>query len=302
GHKPSVVSDHKLWSLVRANIYEETGKTVVLLGASRIHIGFNTDEFRSRFPDYRLSQLAVSGNSPLATLRDLAEDSQFKGTIICSVTYAMLRSDNWSAQQPFVEHFHHQTGLNSRLERKIANAVQQRLALKNSRIRLTVVAKHLLIHQKFPKPFYLRSLPDRSRIADYSSSSKKQLQHRINKRLRSLVPSPYCSPDIWLQEAMSVEQYVRKIQSRGGKVIFVRMPVSNQWWELNEEVAPRVSYWDQFAEKTSAITVHYQDYELMKKLYCPDHSHLSRQSAKIFTHLLLDELEKRKILSSLNNN
>ena len=115
GHRPSVVDDRDLWAIQRAEVY---GPSLVLVGDSRMQCDVNLDVLRRRLPNYRVVQLAVNGLYPMATLRDLAEDEQFTGVVVCAATaegFARRRRDR---QQPYVDHFHEQLSPSGGVERR----------------------------------------------------------------------------------------------------------------------------------------------------------------------------------------
>ncbi len=93
GHRAMVVDSEALWSLERDRVSERRARTVVVLGASRMQLGFSTDEFRRRLPDYSVVQLSANGRYPIATLLDLAEDEDFNGVVICSLSALALAPD-----------------------------------------------------------------------------------------------------------------------------------------------------------------------------------------------------------------
>jgi hypothetical protein len=68
GATPSVNDDAALWAYHRRRLDSGNPKTVVLLGASRMQLGFSTDTFRRRYPNVELVNLSVAAATPLATL------------------------------------------------------------------------------------------------------------------------------------------------------------------------------------------------------------------------------------------
>ncbi len=300
GHRPSVVDDYDLWSSVRDSIDQQDKNTVVLLGASRIQLGFCTETFRRRFSNYHLAQLAINGRSPLATLKDLAEDESFSGTVICSVTCQSLNSKALKDQQSYVDYFHNRYSLNSRLNRVLLTAVQNDVVFVNPHYRLIEIAKDVKHSKKLPRPIYVRTFPDRSRKADYSSRSELQLRRKVRlktDRQQDNIHQPTTNhSQKWLSDTEVVEPFVNKIKSRGGEVLFLRMPTSGEQWERDELITPKNLFWDQFAKSTTAQTIHFQDVETLRNFRCPDRSHLDQRDAPKFTNALLDELLRRKFL------
>ena len=102
--------------------------------------------------------------------------------------------------------------------------------------------------------------------------------------------------DEWLSKAGETELFVRKIQGRGGRVVFLHMPISGRLLERDRLCAPKKYYWDQFARQSSAICIHFEDVESLRHFECPDDSHLDQRDDPRFTNALLDELVRRNVL------
>lgn len=83
----SVTDDVALWINERSRLYGAGRRSVVLIGASRIQVGVDLDTFALK-TGIRPVQLAINGNSPLPVLENLAQDVDFSGTVICSITGA----------------------------------------------------------------------------------------------------------------------------------------------------------------------------------------------------------------------
>ena len=84
----------------------------------------------------------------------------------------------------------------------------------------------------------------------------------------------------------SIVDSVKKIQSRGGKVIFVRCPSTEDLRELETQRQPREKYWDRLLAETGAPGIHFEDHEELSNFWCPEWSHLTRSDAVTFTRAL----------------
>ena len=92
--------------------------------------------------------------------------------------------------------------------------------------------------------------------------------------------------------------WLRRIEARGGQVVFVRMPTSDEHWELDERYYPRAQYWDRLGSITGVATVHFADDPRTSAFSCPDTSHLDYRDAPRFTEGLLEVLVERGVLGS----
>ncbi len=297
---PTIVDDPSLWSCYRRKVEKSDLNTVVLLGASRMQLGFSTQTFNEMFPKHRIFQLSIGGEQPLHTFKDLAENENYKGIIICAIIESAFNEDNWNKKQEYVNYYHNQYNLNNMINRAIATYIQSHIVLINPRLNIKDVAIRFFKSKELPNPWYLITLNDRSILADYSMLDiDSHRTMRINRRrdfYRTMVQQ---TPEEWLKQAVIIETYVNKIQNRGGRVVFVRFPTSDEHLELDEKYFPKKYYWDRFSKVISATTVHFQDIPEMRNFHCPDTSHLDKRDAPLFTKALLNDLSKQGIFNSL---
>ena len=301
GHRPSVLDGADLWSYHRDRVYEKNGKTVVLLGASRMQLGFATAVFGERFPDYSITQLAVNGSLWLPTLRDLANDRRFNGIVICStVAHQLARQsdDHNLIQQQYIDYYHSEWTLSRKIDTGISAWLQSRLIVMQPRYAPQTILSRLRRTGKLQRPFYVITNSDRSRSADYSMLDADERRSYRMSRIREAAKAGEdpIKPDAWLAKAMETEDLVQRIHSRGGKVVLVRFPTTGEHLALSEQGYPKKLYWDQFARNTEAVVIHFMDVPTLANFDCPDTSHLNYRDALLFTGNLLDELVRLEVL------
>lgn len=310
---PMVVDDKDNWSLQREQVSTGDRQAVALLGMSRIQLGFATQVFRDRFPNYALGNLCVEGLAPFATLRDLANDESFQGVVVIEITEPGVMKGLWENQQPYVDYFHSNWRFDKRIVRSTANVIQSHLVMVNP----SLCIRELLtkaIEGKWPVPNYLVTHADRSRLADFSKADMMRLWmflgdiilgDRYARRDRPSKAAVPASADTtvadsmaqWLEDVAAFDQQVKAIQSRGGKVVFVRYPISGATRFGIDLAFPRQQYWDTFAKNISAIAIHCDDVPGLRGYPTPDWSHLGEADAHRFTAALLDELERQGVLT-----
>ncbi len=71
-----------------------------------------------------------------------------------------------------------------------------------------------------------------------------------------------------------------KIKSRGGEVIFLRVPSSGPFEESDKKVFPREVYWDRLLAFTGCPGIHFKDYPAIAHFDCPEWSHLTPEQAQ----------------------
>ena len=71
------------------------------------------------------------------------------------------------------------------------------------------------------------------------------------------------------------------------------MPSSGVQWAHTERTLPKREYWDAFAARTRAATIHFKDYPELSQFECPDYSHLDARDVPAFTKALAGILQAR---------
>ena len=298
---PMVVDDNDNWSLQRERVSTGDSKAVALLGMSRIQLGFATQVFYDRYPNHALGNVCVEGLAPHATLRDLANDDRFRGVAIVEITEPGVLRPLWEDQQPYVKYFHEEWRFDKRLVRKTANVIQSNLVMVNPTLSINELLTKA-IEGDWPRPNYLITFADRSRLADFAKADMDKLWQFLMGIINDgymqarKKPTPPMTAEQWLADVAEFEKHVRTIQGRGGKVVFVRYPISGGTFDGMQRAFPREHFWNLFARNTSAVTIHHDDVPTLKGFPTPDWSHLGEADAIKFTHALLDELEKRGVL------
>lgn len=299
GHNPAIVDDQRLWSIERSKI-GQSGQQIVLLGSSRMETDISTAMLRRLNPHREIINLSVSATCANATLRDLAQDPRFNGTVIMETSSECLMfGDNPElSQQSHVDYYHRVFNLNAKANRIIATFFQKKLAVIDPYLNLIKVAGDRILKHKWRAPNYVTKHEDRSSSADYT---KLDISHHKAIRLKKVTEhytklSPYISVSLLEEKIGTINQDVKKIQNRGGQVAFVRFPVSGEHWIIDEKYFPRNIYWDPFIPLTSAKVIHFKDIDGINKMQCPDTSHLDMRDTPEFTMLLVNELVRNSLL------
>lgn len=294
GYEPSVKDDEYSWAIARGRVSDGSKSTVAILGTSRILLAFSTEAFEDAAPDYPVTQLAIDGTQPMGSLIDLAEDPDFAGIAIVDTQEFGTDPVNWHKQDPWIDAYHRRWRTPGAMaERWLATRVQSRLAL------LETSGMKPILNLWHATPPYVVTHADRTQYADYSRSDvvkqKKRQLDKVGKRA-DRTRSTEEQAAAWLQKAMEIEPYVDKIQARGGRVVFVRMPTCDERWELDQRQAPKDLYWDHFAAATKAASIHFDDFEELRGFECPDTSHMDSKDAAAFTRGLVTVLKRKGVL------
>ncbi len=296
GHQPAIVDDLRLWALER----DKVGKSkheIVLLGSSRMQTDISTKTLKELLPAHTIINLATDGSCANATLRDLAEDKKFSGLVLCDMTsQCILFGDGKKlGQHAHIRYYHRVFNLNIKINRIIATLVQKNLTIVDPYLNLQKIIGIALSKRELRKPNYLKMDEDRTRSADYTKTNLSV--HKAKRIDNVIVFYEQLSADInresFLKQSRSLENAVRQIQLKGGKVVFINFPVSGKHWDIDEKYFPREIYWDIFSASTKAETLHFKDAAPLSTFDCPDTSHLDYRDKPEFTRRLYLELMKK---------
>lgn len=285
GFQPMPSDTPALWAKTRRDV---TSDAVVLIGSSRMAVGVDPKVF-AEVTGIRPVQLSISGGSPVPVLKHFAEDEGFKGTIICELSEHDVLLDHFSPRaSKYIEEYRNQSA-SARIEYKVNSFFQQHLVMTLPEVNPYQVLKSSLSGE-LPRPPYVSMFSDRTSFADFTKADQQKL---MATKQQAQVGGERASQTKFLNRASQLEEYVERIQGRGGKVIFVRMPVGGVHWTNNEIIFPKREFWDTFAAGTAATTIHFKDYPELDRFDCPDYVHLDRRDVPAFTMALARIIQER---------
>lgn len=297
GHQPTIVDDQRLWAMERSKV-GKSSKEMILLGSSRMQTDISMATLRNLAPEYSIINLAADGTCANAVIHDLAADAKFSGSVIMETTSEciMFGYDRKLSQQSYVDYYHRVYNLNVKANRLIATFLQKNFTLIDPYLNLIKVSGDIIRKKKWRAPNYLTTYEDRTRPANYTrldvdTHRIRRLEH-ANAHYNQL--SPRISPQYLKQQLKYLDSAVKKINDRGGKLFFVRFPVTGEHWDLDEQYFPRATYWDAIIPFTSAEVIHFKDIDIINKLQCPETSHLDVSDTQVFTAKLFNELLRKK--------
>jgi len=297
GYGPTVMDSLDLWSLHRSRASKPAPPLrVALLGASRIQYGLSPSVFRDEARNTDPIMLAVNGHYPLAALRDLADDENFKGVAIVGIDSRGMDKKVWEMQAKHVQQYHHDWSPSREVHRRLLTYVQQHAIAARPDFAVVTLAKRYLDDQGPPYREYVTFERDRSGGTDYRKSDLAAIRAARVADLRKYYPmyTPP-TPAEWLNEMREVVRWVDKINARGGRVVIYREPVSGEHLELDEANFPRAKYWDRLVEIMPATMLDFRDYpELV--IDTPDTSHIDIKDIDRHTRALVRVLKARGVL------
>ncbi len=297
------LEDLDLWANLRGSLDDTGEKDVLILGSSRGHFDINIHLWDS-LTGVRPIQLAFPGSSPYHTVEDVVGNSNFNGLMVISVAPGLFYTmeGSWGANQgkKLVDHYYNRTyaqrfnGFLYKFIDPLFSYTQGDVTLKNLIERIPIENRDSVEDATIWPPMVrmdkyrnIRMLPG---METDSVLIKKQTDIWFN-------------PDPKNQFADSVDvvlgHYVdlaKKFKQRGGRVAFIRPPVTGYYLEMEPRLFPREKYWDQLLERCECPGYHFQDHPETKVMIPPEWSHLNRKDSDRYTEIIIQLLKKDGLL------
>jgi hypothetical protein len=306
GFEPTIQDSPTLWAQQRARLdrSDVSKDAVVFIGRSRIMQAMDRDALVSRFPSRTFVQLAVAGldRHPLAVLRDIAETSPFNGLVIACVTEDSFERQNWGGQQDLVDYYHGKFRLNDSINERFSVAAQGMFAWLRPEVSITNLATGLLRRGAPPTPGVemdrYRFRNTEFRVSTLAEERLRVTRQRLRDQISEIASgeAPVPNPRAWMEAVLEVDRWVAQIQSRGGRVVYARLPTSGEMWTLGELLYPRERFWNQLTSTTAAATVHFADHAELSGFDLPDLSHIRSDDRERFSMALVDVLSNKGIM------
>jgi hypothetical protein len=317
GYYPTLNDDKALWALHRADVETADHNDFIILGSSRAYFDIQINEFE-KSTGKKPIQLSSTGSSPLPAFHDIVNNTNFNGTIILGVTPGLFFSTTYSGAMPW-----------SRVQSKIDYYEDQTYAQKiNFNLSIPLQSSLVLMsadEEEWATDIDLKSLLRRIHIGNRISGSGMPPFNNFgdvsidrNMRMigRTVTDTAFAnsivkvwhffgksSPPPDKESTMSFfMEDLKKFKARNGNLILIRPP-SSGGVRMGENMAlPRTTFWDDLVKQAEVKSYHFEDYEELKNLTCPEESHLSKQDAEYFTNTLVNIMKADGALSNSKTN
>lgn len=315
GYEPNLNDDKALWAVQRAKVDTANKNDIVIIGASRVLFDIQLDEFEAE-TGIRPIQLAVPGGSPLPILHDIIHNSDYRGTIILGITGVVAFSTlypyavPWERPQSKVNYFNSRTYAQI-MNHQLSLPLQKNLVflsgdeeLYDDDIDLKSLLRRIKIGQRAPSAVGLVNFQNVSEDRNTTMLEKTVTDSTFARKVTNfwefiMKVSP--PPDVESTMAYLVKD-IKEYISQGGNIILVRCPSSGPFRAGEAQFLPREKVWDELLNQTNAKGYHYEDYEKLKNLQCPEWSHLSAKDARYFTIELAKVMKADGVLSNSKTN
>lgn len=309
GFRATSVDTRELWIAQRARAAELGPRALILVGASRMQLDMDLPILRAA-SGLEPVQLAIDASNFMAVFEGLARDPRVTGTLIVDFSDGAVISAGPEGISNDWQHGYeraqgaHLPGFDS-VEAQLTRLWRTHLrSYADGAQPLTSLTTRILPARATQQ--YLVTLPDRSRLADYSKvpmpeSYYGRVIRNLGEDLHFVPGIPFAEVERQLREHVEALQpdlaglpafergitaltdQTRAIEARGGRVYFVELPTSGLVREIDEHRYPRDIFWNRFVATVGTPTLHFEDVPALKALQCPDGSHLDFRQREAFT-------------------
>ena len=317
GVYPTLDDNEALWAVQRSRVEKASSNNILLIGSSRVLFDMQLDEWEAE-TGIRPIQLASVGSSPLPIFHDVVNNTDFNGTIVVGVTPGLFFSTTspdaqpWQWPQSKVDYYKKRTYaqisnhiLSLPLQKNLAFLSEDQgvdgVKLKELLGKINVgdrVLDPMPPFHEFGEIEQDRNLKMKQiTVTDtaYANSVIRVWQFFMKGAASGPPPDKASTITFFLND-------LNIFKARGGDVILVRCPSSGSLRAGENMGVPRAEFWDDLVKQANVKSYHYEDYDQLKNLKCPEESHLSAEDAQYFTREIVKIMKSDNALSNLKTN
>ncbi|MBN2844330.1 MAG: hypothetical protein JXM68_14690 [Sedimentisphaerales bacterium] len=299
GDFPVVRSSPGTWSLIRSRVgTHPEKKDIVFLGMSRVQYGISANLINQQYPNYYAVNLAIGGSGLLPTVEHFANDEQFKGVLVCSVTPAYLHPLTEVTQRELLDYYQkYAKNLNMKINQEAEYFLQSHLCMfsvRNTPVRLIGYLYDKVFDRLNGSDKELYVLPDGQMVIKFKNITDKVLCDRLDydrDGLRNCIYHDFSELEQIID--MRFKPAADKIIARGGRVVLLRMPESGDYWQWSQEQYPEWQCWNYLRDNLDVLPIHFTEYPELADFKCLDGSHLSYEDSMVFTKRLMQIIVSR---------
>jgi hypothetical protein len=289
GISPEVQDDQRLWASVRDGMHPDDPAQIALVGTSRLRQDIDVRTFSQGMGGDPVAQLAIEGDDGVLIFDSLSRDVHFRGLVIFDVAPWTFFSNVTKPDETSIEYLAydaHKPWIDP-IEQRLCTATQLSLAFR----RLSYDAALGAIREhKLPGPTGFMVDPDRGRRVDWSLVPQRIIDEPVH---RLMPPGTGASAQRLRENLNGLEATIRRIESRGGRVVLLSLPSTGAVGAAERAALPRERYWDVLAATTSAVTLNWMDDPRLGRFQCPDGSHLDMRDQAEFTRIVVEDLREK---------
>ncbi len=297
------VSSKDLWADWRGRVNDLDADDIVILGSSRGHFDLNIHLWDS-ITGKRPIMLAYPGSSPLHPIEDIIDHSSFDGLLVISTAPGLFYTmkGTWAANQgkDLVDHYYDRTYA-QKFNGFLIQQIDPHFAFTQSDVSL----KSLLERISLPNRDSVRPplvWPPMVRM-DKNRNIRMIPQMETDSALQKQQTDIWFNPDPKNRLKDSIASVlghyvnlVKKFKDRGGRVAFIRPPVTEYYLETETRLYPREEYWNRLLRESGCPGHHFEDNTETRVMIPPEWSHLNRKDADRYTQIIIGFLQDNNLL------
>lgn len=314
GLYPTIDDNEALWAMQRQRVEKASNEDILLIGSSRVLFDMQLNEWQEQI-GVRPIQLASVGSSPLPIFHDLVNNTNYNGTIIIGVTPGLFFSTTFPDAQPWQWPQSKVDYYKKRTYAQISNhllslPLQQNLTFLSDDqgvdgIKLKELLGKIKIGNRVTDP--MPPFHEFGEIALDRNLKMKQITVTDTAYANSIIKVwMFFGKDAPAPDKKSTMEFFLKdlkiFKERGGNAILVRCPSSGGLRAGENMGLPRKDFWDDLVKQADIKAYHFEDYDQIKNLTCPEWSHLSAKDAQYFTTEIVKIMKADGALSHLKTN
>lgn len=291
GILPTCEDSPTLWALARSRLPKWDPRAVAFLGSSQAQLGLSPAAFAAA-TGITPAQLAMDGTSAHGFLDHLARDESFCGLAMVEIAFLFDgRALHERRARTYAELYRaFRASPSSQVDIRLRLMWSSAAAVAAPEMSLRSFAR-AAAQGRWPERFYVTTRPDRTRLADYHVADLDRLRRQPAVGADS--ERVYLTGAALADRLAQLSDAVRRIEQRGGRVVFLQMPASAENLKRAEDLMPRTKYWDALLAATGAIGIRADEEPALSRFECPDGQHLDYRGAGAFTTALVHVLKQR---------
>lgn len=300
--------DVPIWAYTQRRLDRNLTGSIAILGSSRVLFDMNLEAWE-RETGQLPYQLALAGTNPRPFLEHLATATGFAGLLVVGVTPPLFFTPTDGGPVSVYGHaldYYLEQSPSQRIGYRISRAIEPRLAFYHFDTALFAILRR---QTWWPEREGYQAPPRIVRRLDVMGSTRQvDMWHMVESdpetqalaqdiwRDYLYMPVELPPPDVAEQMLAgimgSVGEHIRLIRERGGEVVFVRMPSTDEFREVELQGFPRQVFWDRLLRETGAVGVHFEDHPALKDVRVPEWSHIHSDDTDRFTANLIGILRQ----------
>ena len=294
-----------LWATQWFRFEAAEDNQTVIVGASRNKFGVLIDLWEEE-TGTRPIMLAWPASSPLPVLNLISERESYRGTIICGIAPSFSFASPDNPQQRWI-HDNLKTMEILRFSLSYYISTPVRRFLKHRLLSLNTCAFSPIFNLRdglqlenrkgtrvpMQPVFWANQREDLQDDYLESAASDEHIMEQIRDMWRRIMFEQIFFGTAQMDQLIGeYVQAVRRIEEKGGRVIFVRHPSSDDFLDFEQKHYPRQLFFDRLVNETGCFGIHFKDYPEISNYKCPEWSHLTPDDARDYTRKIIKIINK----------